>query len=96
MFDFGWSELLVIVAVAVFVIGPKDIPKLLYGVGRFVRRIHYIRFAISQQFDDILKTGDIEELRRGVNFGAPQTDERSADTSLTEQNTSKTQETPNG
>ncbi len=94
MFDFGWSELLVIVAVAVFVIGPKDIPKLLYSVGRFVRRIHYIRFAISQQFDDILKTGDIEELRQGVNFDAPKTDERSADKTLAEHDISKIQEKP--
>jgi sec-independent protein translocase protein TatB len=66
--DFGWAELLIIVAVAVFVIGPKDIPNIMYGLGRLFRRFQYIRFAISKQFDDILEAGDIEELRRGVNF----------------------------
>jgi sec-independent protein translocase protein TatB len=79
VFDFGWSELLVIVAVAVFVIGPKDIPKVMYTIGRVARRLQYVRFALSQQFDDVLKAGDIEELRRGVNFGAPKTDEKKAD-----------------
>jgi len=66
--DFGWAELLIIVAVAVFVIGPKDIPNIMYGLGRIVRRVQYIKYAVSQQFDDILNTGDIEELRKGVNF----------------------------
>lgn len=68
MLDFGWAELLIIVAVAVFVIGPKDIPNIMYGLGRVMRRIQYIRYAVSQQFDEIMKVGDIEELRHGVNF----------------------------
>ena len=71
MFDVGWSEMLVICLVAVLVIGPKDIPKIMYQVGRFFRRLQYMRFAMSQQFDEILKAGDIEELRKGVNFEAP-------------------------
>lgn len=68
MLDFGWAELLIIAAVAVFVIGPKDIPNMMYGLGRIVRRVQYIRFAVSQQFDDLMKAADVEELRRGVNF----------------------------
>lgn len=68
MLDFGWAELLIIVAVAVFVIGPKDIPNLMYGLGRVVRRVQYIRFAVSKQFDDLMHTADLDELRRGVNF----------------------------
>lgn len=79
MFDVGWSEILVIVVVAVLVIGPKDIPKIMYQVGRFFRRLQYVKFAMSQQFDEILKAGDIEELRKGVNFEAPKTDEKAAD-----------------
>jgi len=75
MLDFGWAELLIIVAVAVFVIGPKDIPNLMYGLGRMMRRIQYIRYAVSQQFDDIMNTGDIEELRKGVNFEAARSDD---------------------
>lgn len=79
MFDVGWSEILVIALIAVFVIGPKDIPKILYQLGRLMRRLQYVRFAMSQQFDDLLKAGDIEELRKGVNFEAKPTDEKSAD-----------------
>ena len=74
MLDFGWAELLILVAVAVFVIGPKDIPKIMYGLGRLMRRVQYVRFAISQQFDEIMNAGDIEELRKGVNFEAKHSD----------------------
>lgn len=74
MLDFGWAELLIIVAVAVFVIGPKDIPNIMYGLGRLMRRFQYIRFAVSQQFDDIMNAGDVEELRKGVNFEAARSD----------------------
>ncbi len=79
MFDVGWSEMLVIVLVAVLVIGPKDIPKIMYQVGRFFRRLQYMRFAMSQQFDEILRAGDIEELRKGVNFEAPRDEKKIAD-----------------
>lgn len=68
MLDFSWPELFVIVAVAVVVIGPKDIPKILYSCGRVVRRLQYVRYAVTQQLDDVMKAGDIEELRRGVNI----------------------------
>ncbi len=75
MLDFGWAELLIIVAVAVFVIGPKDIPNVMYGLGRVMRRFQYIRFTVSQQFDEIMNAGDMADLRKGVNFEAARSDE---------------------
>lgn len=68
MLDFGWAELLIIVAVAVFVIGPQDIPKVMQGLGRLIRRFQYLKFAVSKQFDDVMNITDVEELRKGVNF----------------------------
>lgn len=66
MLDFSWAELFVIVVVALVVIGPKDIPQIMHALGRFVRRLQYVRFAMSQQFDDFMKDHDLEELRKGV------------------------------
>lgn len=79
MFGLAWSEILLILVIAVAVIGPKDIPKIMYQVGRIARRMQYAKFAMTQQFDEILKAGDIEELRKGVNFEAAKYDERAAD-----------------
>jgi sec-independent protein translocase protein TatB len=63
MLDFAWSELLVVIVVAILVIGPKDIPKLMHGLGRIARRVHYLKFALSQQFEDLMKENDLDELQ---------------------------------
>jgi sec-independent protein translocase protein TatB len=79
MFGMAWSEILVILVIAVVVVGPKDIPKIMYTLGRLFRRMQYAKFAMTQQFDEILRAGDIEELRKGVNFEARHYDEAAAD-----------------
>jgi Tat protein translocase TatB subunit len=58
MFDFGWAELLIIAAIAVFVIGPQDIPKIAYQIGKFFRRIKYMQFALTSQFDDFMEKAE--------------------------------------
>ena len=58
MLDFGWAELLVIIVVLVFVIGPQDVPKLMHGLGRLVRRLTYMKYAVSQQLDQMM--GDVD------------------------------------
>lgn len=63
MLDFGLPELFLIMAVAVFVIGPKDIPKIMYGFGRIVRRLQYMKFALSSQFEDFMQEHDLTEMR---------------------------------
>lgn len=70
MLDFGWAELFIIIALAVIVIGPKDIQPIMVGLGRIFRRISYIRYAISQQFDDIMRDADLDDIRKSVNFEA--------------------------
>ncbi len=79
MFDVAWSEILLVGAVAVVVIGPGEIPQVMRAAGRAVRRLQYVRFALSQQFEELMKEQDIDDLRRSVNFEAKDFDEKSAD-----------------
>jgi sec-independent protein translocase protein TatB len=79
MLDFSFTELIIILFVAVIFIGPKEIPELMYGLGRLVRRLQYIRFAFSKQFEDFMQQNDLGELQKGVNFEAPDYDEKAAD-----------------
>ena len=37
MFDVGWSEMLIVGALALIVVGPKDLPRMMRSVGNFVR-----------------------------------------------------------
>ena len=70
MFDVGWSELFLIMAVAVLVIGPDEIPKVMQTLGRIVRRLQYVKYAFSQQFEDFMKDAGMDDLRKQVNFEA--------------------------
>jgi sec-independent protein translocase protein TatB len=61
MFDFGWAELLLICGIALFVIGPKDIPAIAYQIGKFFRRIRYMQYAITGQFDDFMAKAEAKQ-----------------------------------
>jgi sec-independent protein translocase protein TatB len=79
MFDVGFSELLLIIGLAVLVIGPKELPVVMRALGRIVRRLQYVRYAFTQQFDDFLKAHDLDEIRKQVNFEEKIFDEQAAD-----------------
>lgn len=85
MLDFGWTELVLIMALAVLVIGPSEIPALMVGLGRLVRRITYVKYAFSQQFEEFMKQADMDDIAKSVNFEtirhekAAQFDEAAAD-----------------
>ncbi len=79
MLDFGFPELLVIIALAVLVVGPEEIPKLMLGLGRLMRRLSYVRYAFTQQFDDFMKEHDLDDIRKSVNFEARDFDEAGED-----------------
>lgn len=68
MLDLGWAELLLIIVVAVLVIGPKEIPTIMRALGRVVRRLQYVKFALSQQFEDFIKEHDLNELRHSADL----------------------------
>ncbi len=75
MLDFGFAELVVIIAVAVLVIGPAEIPAMMHGLGRIIRRLQYVRYAFSQQFEDFMRQHDLDDIRNSVNFEARDFDE---------------------
>lgn len=68
MLDFGWSELILIMALAVLVIGPKELPVMMRALGRLVRRLQYVKYAFSQQFEEFMQNSDMEDIGRSVNF----------------------------
>ncbi len=79
MFDIGWSEIFMIGVVAVVAIGPKEIPEVMKTAARVLRRLQYVRFALSQQFEDIMKDTGADDLRKQVNFEEKNFDEAAAD-----------------
>lgn len=68
MLDFGWSEFVLVLVLALVLLGPKEIPEILYWIGRGVRRLQYLRFALSQQFDGFMHHVDLHDLQRPGNM----------------------------
>lgn len=66
MLDFGWAEMFVVMAVAVFAIGPKEIPSLMRGLGQLWRRFQYMKHSITSQFEEFMADVDVTD----VNFEA--------------------------
>ncbi len=79
MFDIGWSEILLVAVVAILVIGPDELPGIMRLLGRIVRRLHYVRYAFSQQFEDFMREVDLADIRKQVNFEAKDFDESKSD-----------------
>ncbi len=62
MLDLGWSELLIIGVVALIVVGPKDLPKMLRALGQYAGRAKGIAREFQRSMDDAARQADIEEL----------------------------------
>lgn len=67
MFGIGLPEFLLIVAVAVMVIGPKDLPRVLYTAGKMMRKFKMITADLQKSLDDVMQEGELEEITRQAN-----------------------------
>jgi len=64
MFDIGWSEMAVIAAVALVVLGPKDLPKLLRLVGQWTGKARALAREFQGHLDDIARQSELDELKK--------------------------------
>ncbi len=70
MFDFAWSHILLIAVVALLVIGPKDLPRVLRTVGIWVGRARSIAREFQGSLDQMIREAELEEVRKEVEKAA--------------------------
>jgi len=63
MFDIGWIELFFVVVVAVVVVGPKDLPKMMRNIGRWTGRARAMADQFRRSFEDMARQSELEEMR---------------------------------
>ena len=63
MFDFDAGKFLIIGVVALIVIGPKELPRVLRQVGQMVGRVRRMATEFQGQFMDAMKEADIDSIR---------------------------------
>ncbi len=66
MFDFAWSEIMVIALVALIVIGPKDLPRVLRTLGKWVARARAVAREFQGSIDQMIRESELDEVRREV------------------------------
>src|SRR5665648_95377 len=66
MLDIGWSELLVVAVVAIVVVGPKDLPKLMRSFGFYAGKLRRAAADFQRQFDEAMAVSEAEEVRKNI------------------------------
>jgi sec-independent protein translocase protein TatB len=64
MFDFAPTELLVIGAVAILVIPPKDLPKAMRIAGHWVGRMRGVARQFRSGFDSMIREAELQEMEK--------------------------------
>jgi sec-independent protein translocase protein TatB len=66
MFDFSWSELLLIGAVALIFIGPKELPGVLRTLGQWMSKVRRMAGDFQNQFHDAMREAELHDLKKEV------------------------------
>ena len=66
MFDFDIGKLMVFGIVALAVIPPKDLPRVLRTVGKYVGQMRRMASEFQGQFMDAIKEADVESVKREI------------------------------
>jgi sec-independent protein translocase protein TatB len=68
MFDFGvgYSEMFVLAVIAVIVIGPKDLPKVLRTFGQFMRKAKGMAREFQGHVDAAMKDAGVDGLKKDL------------------------------
>jgi len=63
MLDLGWSELLIIGVVALIVVGPKDLPRMLRTLGQYAGQARKVAREFQRSMDEAAKQADLDEMK---------------------------------
>jgi sec-independent protein translocase protein TatB len=66
MFDIPMSHLLIVGAVALIVIGPKELPGVLRTLGQWIARARSVAREFQGSLDQMIRESELEEMRKEV------------------------------
>lgn len=103
MFDIGWTEMALVALVALFVVGPKELPHLLYKLAGYWKKVRGMAREFQSGIDDIIREAELDDLRKQVSsahtnptdfmektIGSPKTDEKAKDAKASSGKAAKT------
>jgi len=69
VFDIGWQELFIIGLVAIVVIGPKDLPRVLRTVTLGIRKVRGMARDFQDGLEELAREADLQDLRKEIEEG---------------------------
>jgi sec-independent protein translocase protein TatB len=64
MLDMSWGEVMVIGAVALIVIGPKDLPRALRTVGQVTGKVRRMAAEFQGQFQEAIREAELDDVKQ--------------------------------
>jgi sec-independent protein translocase protein TatB len=66
MFDIGWSEMALILLVALIVIGPKDLPRVARSVGQWVGKGRAMAREFQRALEDMAREAELDKVKSEI------------------------------
>lgn len=67
MFDlFSWQHILLLLIVALVVVGPKDLPRLMHMAGKWAGKARDMASEFRRSFDEMARQTELDELRKEI------------------------------
>ncbi len=66
MFDIGWQELFIVAVIGVIIIGPKDLPRALRTVAKWVRKARSLAREFQGGLDDMVREAELDDLKKDM------------------------------
>jgi sec-independent protein translocase protein TatB len=67
MFDVAWSEMAVIAAVALVLIGPKDMPVAIRSITGMIKKARRMAGEFQTHVDEMLREANLDEVKNSIN-----------------------------
>ena len=66
MFDIGWSEMAIIMLLALIIIGPKDLPRVARTIGQWVRKGRMLAREFQTSLEDMARETELDDVKKEI------------------------------
>ncbi len=66
MFDIGWSEMAVILMLALIIIGPRDLPRVARTIGQWVRKGRALAREFQTSLEEMARESELDQVKKEI------------------------------
>ncbi|MBF0251477.1 MAG: twin-arginine translocase subunit TatB [Alphaproteobacteria bacterium] len=64
MFDIGWQEIFIIAVLALIVVGPKDLPKVIRTATQVIRKMRTMAAEVQAGLNEVAREAELDEVKK--------------------------------